>query len=99
VEHADRTIVNLDSFRELERLGQATRRLGRPIRAGGVADIIGQQTQPDWPPTAPHRSPDVLHRKKRWGVRAPTAARPRQLTAARPASKRATGSRNGKQDT
>lgn len=32
--HADRTIVNLDSFRELERLGQATSRLGRSIRAG-----------------------------------------------------------------
>ncbi|AUX47344.1 decarboxylase [Sorangium cellulosum] len=34
VAHADRTLVHLDSFRELERLGRVTSRLGRPIRAG-----------------------------------------------------------------
>jgi len=34
IAHAPRTLVNLDSFGELERLGAATRRLGRTIRAG-----------------------------------------------------------------
>ncbi|WP_437949550.1 alanine racemase [Sorangium sp. So ce296] len=32
--HADRVIVNIDSFRELERLGELAARLGRSIRAG-----------------------------------------------------------------
>ena len=32
--HADRTTINLDSFRELERLGELTARQGRSIRAG-----------------------------------------------------------------
>jgi len=32
--HADRTIVNLDSFRELERLGEVTARTGTTVRAG-----------------------------------------------------------------
>jgi diaminopimelate decarboxylase len=34
VEHADRVTVHLDSFRELERLGAATAKLGRAITAG-----------------------------------------------------------------
>ena len=34
VEHADRVIINLDSFRELERLGHATAALGKTARAG-----------------------------------------------------------------
>jgi len=32
--HADRVIVHMDSFRELERLGAVSARLGRPITAG-----------------------------------------------------------------
>lgn len=34
IAHADRTIVNIDSFRELERLGAASQCAGKPIRAG-----------------------------------------------------------------
>ena len=33
-DHADRTIVHLDSFRELERLGEVTRRRRKTVRAG-----------------------------------------------------------------
>jgi len=34
VEHADRVIINMDSFRELERLGEVTASRGKPARAG-----------------------------------------------------------------
>jgi diaminopimelate decarboxylase len=32
--HADRVTINMDSFRELDRLGRVTARLGRAVRAG-----------------------------------------------------------------
>ncbi len=38
--HADRTVVNLDSFRELERLGELTREHGRTIRAACACSPI-----------------------------------------------------------